>query len=382
MIAGGVAAASLLDARLRAVRGHLDRLDLDAIVVTHLPHLFYLANVRASAGILVVTPTGGSLIIDFRYRTVVKELLAAGAGPSGFRQVDVEASYEETLLRVAREAGWSRIGIEGDHLSVRRWQWLDGALEAVLLATVGIVEQIRMRKDDHEVATLRAAGAMLAPVAARVVAAVGAGCSERDIAACIERALRDAGFERPAFDPIVAGGPNGALPHAQPTDRRLAAGDLVILDFGGVHQGYCVDLSRTVCVGRAGAEALRLYEAVRAGRAAALDAVRPGIRASGVDAAAREVLAERGLAEAFGHSTGHGLGLELHELPRIGRPRTESDAGPQDTEDPLLLPGMVFTVEPGVYVPGVGGVRIEDDVLVTDDGYEMLTRVPDDLRVC
>ncbi|MCY4659706.1 MAG: M24 family metallopeptidase [Acidobacteria bacterium] len=378
----GLAPAARLDARLRAVRGELARLGLEALVVTHLPHLFYLANIRSSAGMLVVTPTDAQLLIDFRYRTVVSEALASGVGPSGLRRVDVDGSYEEALRRVAREAGWERMGVEADHLSVRRWQWLEGSLPAALAATVGLVERIRMRKDDDEVATLRAAGDLLAPVAARVLDSVAVGRSERELAARIEQALRDGGFERPAFDSIVAGGPNSALPHAQPTGRRLAAGDLVLLDFGGVHHGYCVDLSRTVCVGRAGTEAQRLHQAVLAAQAAALAAIRPGIRASAVDAAAREVLAGLGLAEAFGHSTGHGLGIELHEAPRIGRPRVDGEAAAADTEDPLLSPGMVFTVEPGVYVPEVGGVRIEDDVLVTEDGYEMLTRVPNDLRVC
>ena len=378
----GLAAAPRLDARLRAVRGELTGLGLDALVVTHVPHLFYLANVRASAGMLVVTPADAQLLIDFRYRTVVTELLAAGAGPSGLRRVDVEGSYEETFRRVAREAGWRRIGFEADHLSVRRWQWLDGSLRSALAATVGLVERIRMRKDDQEIATLRAAGERLAPVAARVLDSVAAGRSERELAARIEQALREAGFERPAFDAIVAGGPNSALPHAQPTGRRLVPGDLVVLDFGGVHHGYCVDLSRTVCVGRADAQAHRLHGAVRAAQGAALAAIRPGVRASAVDAAARKVLAGLGLSEAFGHSTGHGLGIELHELPRIGRPRVEGDAETADTEDLLLSSGMVFTVEPGVYLPDIGGVRIEDDVLVTEDGYEMLTRVPSELRVC
>ena len=383
MIVGeGLAAPPRLDARLRAVRGELGRRGLDALVVTHLPNLFYLANVRASAGMLVVTPADAHLLVDFRYRTVVSELQAAGAGPPGLRRVDVEASYEEALCRVAREAEWGRIGIEAEHLSVRRWQWLERSLPAALDATVGLVEGSRTRKDDHEIATLRAAGERLSQVAARVLDAVAVGRSEREVAADIEQALRDAGFERPAFDSIVAAGANSALPHAQPSGRRLAGGDLVVLDFGGVHHGYCVDLSRTVCVGRAGTEARRLHEAVRAAQAAALAAIRPGVRASAVDSAAREVLAGLGLGEAFGHSTGHGLGIELHEAPRIGKPRVEGEAGAAEREDPLLTPGMVFTVEPGVYLPGIGGVRIEDDVLVTDAGYELLTRVPNELRVC
>ena len=183
----------------------------------------------------------------------------------------------------------------------------------------------------------------------------------------IETAMREAGFCRPAFETIVASGPNSALPHARPTDRRIQTGDPTVLDFGGVYDGYCVDLTRTVQLGAAPAALGRLYEAVAEAQQAAIDAVRPGALASAIDAAARSVLERYGLAEAFGHGTGHGIGLEVHEDPRIGRliPRTPDHA---------VEAGMVFTIEPGAYVPGVGGVRIEDDVLVTEGGCEILTR--------
>jgi Xaa-Pro aminopeptidase len=186
------------------------------------------------------------------------------------------------------------------------------------------------------------------------------------VAADIDSALRRGGFERPAFDTIVASGPNSARPHARPGKRALRPGDWVLLDFGGVYDGYCVDLSRTVRLGRGDAEFGRVFEAVAEAQRAAIATVRPGIRASAVDAAAREVLGRHGLAEVFGHGTGHGLGLEVHEEPRIGRPLEGSD-------DVLLAPGMVFTVEPGAYLDGIGGVRIEDDVLVTDTGCDVLT---------
>ncbi len=185
--------------------------------------------------------------------------------------------------------------------------------------------------------------------------------------------LRDGGFERPAFDTIVAAGPNAALPHAHPGERMLSEGDLVVLDFGGVHDSYCVDLTRTVVVGRASPRAREVYEAVLAAHDAAIAAVAPGRSPFDIDAAARGVLAGRGMAEAFGHGTGHGLGIEVHEDPRVSRRR------PDDPDADPVEPGMVFTIEPGAYFPGWGGVRIEDDVVVTGQGSDVLTDVTTEL---
>jgi Xaa-Pro aminopeptidase len=227
-----------------------------------------------------------------------------------------------------------------------------------------------MVKDRTEIAAFREAASRLSAVARRVLSdIVRIGRSERDVAADIDYAMRQGGFERPAFDTIVASGPNSALPHARPGPRILAAGDGVVLDFGGVYDGYCVDLTRTVQLAPGDSAFEALFEAVRAAQAAAIAAVRPGVKASAVDGAARDVLAGRGLGDAFVHGTGHGLGLEIHEAPRIGK------AGGSEPDEALVA-GMVFTVEPGAYVPGLGGVRIEDDVLVTEDGCEVLTDVP------
>jgi len=184
--------------------------------------------------------------------------------------------------------------------------------------------------------------------------------------------MRAAGFERQAFDTIVGSGPHSALPHYRAGERVLTSGDLVVLDFGGVLDGYCCDLTRTVSIGPPSPEARRLYTAVYDAHQAAIAAIRPGVESTAVDAAARSVLESRGLGEAFGHGTGHGLGLNVHEEPRITRPRSDVPAVP-------LVPGMVFTVEPGAYLAGFGGVRIEDDVLVTETGCEVLTSVPREL---
>ena len=196
-----------------------------------------------------------------------------------------------------------------------------------------------------------------------------------DIALAVDWRIRKAGFSKTAFDTIVAAGPNAALPHAKPGERKLVEGDLVVLDFGGVYDSYCVDLTRTVTVGKASERAREVYEAVLEAHDRAIACVRPGESRFAIDAAARDTLGRYGLAEAFGHGTGHGLGIEVHEDPKVTRRRPED---PVDTvgQDEAVAAGMVFTIEPGAYLPGWGGVRIEDDVLVTEDGVETLTDAP------
>jgi Xaa-Pro aminopeptidase len=253
-----------------------------------------------------------------------------------------------------------------------------------LAPTEGIVEHARARKDPFEIATLREAARRLSAVAASVVQDVQRGRTEREVAQAIDSRLRHGGFDKLAFDTIVASGPNAALPHAEPGERRLIEGDLVVLDFGGVYDSYCVDLTRTVSVGTAGPRARDVYAAVLEAHGCAVAAIAPGRLAADIDAAARDALGRHGLAEAFGHGTGHGLGIEVHEAPRITRRRPVAASGGSaspgrhdDNEE--VAAGMVFTIEPGAYFPGWGGVRIEDDVLVTEDGVELLTGGPREL---
>jgi Xaa-Pro aminopeptidase len=367
-----------LAARHRATRIRLTALDLEGLVVTNPTSIRYLSNHVGSAGTLVITHSDVHLLIDFRYQESVRSLQASDAACPGLRIWPVPASYDEALIDMLSEQGMpAKVGIEAAHLTVARREWLERTTVSRGLAlswksTERVIEQSRLVKDASEVATLRDAAARLTFVAEKAFQAVRPGAMEREVAAAIETALRSAGYERPAFDTIVASGPNAALPHYRAGLRILTPGDLVVLDFGGVLDGYCSDLTRTVSVGAPTADALRLHAAVRDAQRAAIEAVKPGVPATSVDAAARRLLESRGLGDAFGHGTGHGLGLDIHEEPRVGPPRSHS-ASVQ------LEPGMVFTIEPGAYVPGMGGVRIEDDVLVTGDGCEVLTSVPREL---
>jgi Xaa-Pro aminopeptidase len=354
--------SALLAVRQARLRQRVDTLHLDAIVVTCAPNIRYLSNHSGSSGVLVITPDSARLLVDFRYREAVQLLQQSPSACPGLVVQDVPASYDEALLDGLRDMGASIVGFEAAHVSVathERWRKMAETrqLNLTFTATDAVVEGARAVKDRFEIATLREAAARLTSVAAMVLDAIRAGETERAIAGTIDSAIRHAGYERSAFDTIVASGPNAA------------DGDLVVLDFGGVLDGYCCDLTRMVSIGAPSSEAQRLYDSVYDAHQAAIAAIRPGVQSAAVDTAARSLLEARGLGEAFGHGTGHGLGLDVHELPRITRARP-------DVASVALEAGMVFTVEPGAYVPGFGGVRIEDDVVVTEHGCEVLTAVP------
>jgi Xaa-Pro aminopeptidase len=368
----------LVSARLARVRSHVHAAAVDALVVTHLPNIRYLTGFAGTAGALVLFPRACVLVVDFRYLTVARDV-TSGLGSLVLVET-FERSYDEAIVDVIRREGARRIGIEAAYLPVARFNAISAALAVgaplpldsphpapTLVPTERIVERARIVKDAKEIDALREGGRRLAAIAGRLTEWARPGRTELDVAADIESAMRDAGFSRPAFDTIVAAGPNSALPHARPGRRRLETGDATVLDFGGVYAGYSVDVTRTVQLGPASESLQRLYRAVSEAHNSAIGAVRPGVAASAIDAAARGVLERHGLGGAFGHGTGHGLGLEVHEEPRIARPSPH-------LPDTVVEPGMVFTIEPGAYVPGLGGVRIEDDVLVTPDGCEILTK--------
>jgi Xaa-Pro aminopeptidase len=355
---------------------------VDALLVTHPPNLRYLVGFDGSLGALLVSAGGSTLVVDGRYITSASARAATTPGLENLRIELADRSLEEAVARVVMgSAGIFNLGVEAAAISLSRFDRLShtlGMAEAAgdlsaprLRATEHLVERARMVKDDGEVATLRDAARRLSGVAAAVMSDVRAGRTEHEVAADIDATIRRAGFERSAFETIVASGPNSALPHARPGGRTLQPGDGVVLDFGGVYDGYCVDLTRTVQLAPLSEEFGRLFDAVSAAHAAAIRAVAPGVPASSIDRAARLVLEGLGLAEYFVHGTGHGLGLEVHEEPRLTKP------GSTQTDE-TLMPGMVFTIEPGVYVPGLGGVRIEDDILVVRQGCEVLTDMPID----
>ena len=403
--------------RLARLAGEIQSRELDAFVVTEPHNITYLTGFRGSSGILVVSAKAGlsnvasakvDLLADGRYHQAVREGLRDGRlGP--VELVAIERRYDRALGECLAARGCRRVGLESSHVTVatlEAWRRVAPAVEWVPIDA--LVEGHRTIKDESEIATLRAGARAISDVARALPEHVTPGRTELDVARAIDRALERAGFSAPAFPTIVASGPNSALPHARPTDRRLAAGDLVLLDFGGVLDGYCVDLTRMAAVPPVASSLLALFDAVRDAQVAAFAAVRSGVAASMVDKAARDVLEARGYGKAFVHSTGHGLGLDVHEAPRIGRapdsddstaadgPAEQPAAGTADKqpvvkepvvkepvvkEKDMLAAGMVCTIEPGAYLDGLGGVRLEDDVLVMADGCEVLTTAPRALMV-
>src|SRR5262245_56688722 len=407
------APTAALKERHRIIREALAIARLDALVVTSLPNILYLTNFTGSSAIVIIDAERIQFLTDFRYRTAIADTEGRGHQCPDLDLVVVEGSYDASLAATLNGSPWRRVGFEASHTTVARHAWLESAIRAAasggesptrenepvppiqpippippvppippirsigqisLIPTDQIVERARVRKDPYEIETLREAARRLSQVARGVAGGVRRGRSERAVASAIDWRIRDAGFERSAFDTIVASGPHAALPHARPSERTITEGDLVVLDFGGVYDSYCVDLTRTVVVGKAGERVRELYDAVREARNCAVAAVAPGRSRFEIDAAARDLLTARGFGDAFGHGTGHGLGIEVHENPRITRRRPDVDA-----QDEAVAAGMIFTIEPGAYLPGWGGVRIEDDVLVTDGGVEVLTDVTTDL---
>jgi Xaa-Pro aminopeptidase len=365
--------------RLARAAAALRTAGVDALVVSHLPNLRYLSGLEATAGTGLLTADGClHLLVDPRSEAAASARVAEVGADVLAAVPTAEVSAPVRIARHATGEGARRLLLESRALSVHDARQLQRALIGahwtgeLLDDPLDLIEDLRRVKDAQELALLREGGTRLS-AAARGILADGVarpGRTELEVAAEIDARVRAEGFSRAAFDTIVASGPRSAFPHARPTARRLEAGEVVVLDFGGVYGGYCVDLTRTVCLGHPSSEVDRQYHAVRAAQQAGCAAVRPGVLPTDVDRAARQVLEAAGLGEAFGHGTGHGLGLEVHEAPRLARPR------PEDAAQPPLEAGVACTIEPGAYVTGRAGIRIEDDVVVTADGHERITDVP------
>jgi Xaa-Pro aminopeptidase len=348
--------------RQKTLREHLATTRFDALLISHLPNIRYLCGFTGSAGLLLVEEGGSVFFTDVRYDTQAREevkrakVIIAPKAP-------LTAAGEWIAARRAKTRGWT-IGIEADHLTVSERKRLADLLPSKVRLGGGLslVDRARMVKDEEELCRIRAAVKLGASLFDRALEVLRPGVKESDVAAEMEYAARRAGAEEMSFPTIIAAGVRSALPHGRASEQPIPACGFVVCDFGVILAGYCSDQTRTVWIGPVPGEARRAYEAVREAQQAAIEAVRPGSRVGDVDAAARKVLRKAGLARFFTHSTGHGVGLEIHEAPRVATGQQE-----------VLRPGMVITIEPGVYFPGKWGVRIEDMVAVNQGGCEVLT---------
>jgi Xaa-Pro aminopeptidase len=346
--------------RLAALIDGLTAAHVDGLLVTSLPNIRYLTGFSGTSALLFVTPRLTLLVTDFRYQTqVVQEV-----GELARVTIESQSLWTGLWQQLAQLPHVQVAGFESAHLLHRDFQrLLEGGSRWQWRPTVDLVETLRERKDAVEVAFIEQAADVATHALEQLLSTVAVGMSEFEVAGTLEKALRDAGSEGFPFPSIVASGPRSALPHARSSDRRVNRGDFLLLDFGAEAGGYCADLTRTVVMGSASDEQRAVYEVVRVANERAVAAVRPGMTGRDADAVARGYIERCGYGDLFGHSLGHGLGLEVHEAPRLAR-----------TSEGALPEGAVVTIEPGVYRPGWGGVRIEDDVHLSPDGARVLTR--------
>ena len=345
--------------RLSALADGLTTAHLDGLLITSLPNIRYLTGFSGSSALLFISARDVLLITDFRYQTQV----AGEVGDLARVSIEPQSLWTGLWQQLSQLPSLEVVGFESGHSLHRdfqrlleagaRWQWRP---------TTDVVEALRERKDPGELALIQAANGIATRALERTVPQLRVGMTELEVAGTLEKALRDEGSEGFPFPSIVASGPRSALPHARSSARRVEAGDFLLLDFGAETGGYCADVTRTFVMGHAAPEQREIYEVVRTANQNAAQGVRAGMTGRDADAIARDYIEQRGYGDLFGHSLGHGLGLEVHEAPRLAR-----------TADGALAEGAVVTIEPGIYRPGWGGVRIEDDVFLGSDGPKILT---------
>ncbi len=358
-------------ARIPKLRLALADAGCDALLVTRMVNVRYLTGFTGSAALVLVLPDEVVFATDGRYRDQSAQELAASGVEARVEVGLTSAEQQEHLQRHVK--GIARLGLEAESVTwgqQRRFaaEWFP---DAELVPTEGLVEELRRVKDAGEVERMAAAAAAADAALEVVRPKLASGLTEREVAVELDFEMRRHGASGSSFDTIVASGPNGARPHHRPTERRIEPGELVVIDFGAVVDGYCSDMTRTLCVGEPrSTTARRMVDVVAESQRAGVAAVRSGTEAKAVDEACRALIAEAGWGDAFLHGTGHGVGLEIHEAPRVS-----------STSGDTLVAGHVVTVEPGVYLPEHGGVRIEDTVVVLDDGCRVLTNASKELVV-
>jgi len=347
-----------MNVRINLLRETLGRRRLSSLLVTSPPNIRYLCGFTGSSGWLLVTGSRASFITDGRYTTQAREEVSAD-------EIRIaRGSMAGELDKALARSGIRVLGVEGEHMTLAQADVIRRTTGRAVRPVNGCVAALRERKEQEEIRLLTRSARLAERAFLDIKPMIRVGAVEKDIAAALAAALKTRGESDLPFDPIVASGPRAALPHARPGKRKIRSGELVIVDWGGSYRGYRSDMTRTFVVGRPRGEAVLIYDIVHRAQRAAVKAVTPGSALRAVDRAARDVIRRAGKGEFFSHGTGHGIGIDVHESPSV----SAQASGCLDT-------GMVITIEPGVYVPGFGGVRIEDMVAVTPQGGRRLTRL-------
>lgn len=350
----------MVEARIQSLRNQLHQENIDALLVTYPVNRRYITGFTGSSGYALITVDQTILITDARYRIQSQQ-----EAPS-WSVIIHEGSMIKAIADQCRLLGVHSLAFEAEYVTVQMYHELKENAPSIYLYPVqGWLEKLRMRKSPKEIQSIRQAAAIVDGAFEALITELRPGMTELEVATRIEVLLRERGASSSSFQTIVASGERSALPHGQASTKVLEKGDLIILDFGAWYQGYTSDLTRTVVLGVADEKQKEIYEIVFEAQKRAIESITPGRTGRQVDRAARDWIDSHGYGDHFGHATGHGIGLEVHEAPTLRK-----------TSDDLLQEGMVITIEPGIYLPGVGGVRIEDDVLVTSSGREVLTKAP------
>jgi Xaa-Pro aminopeptidase len=352
----------LIAERLKAIRPLIEAAGVDALIITNPVNRLYLSGFTGSSGLLLISNEQAFLVTDFRYIEQAKNQSV------GFKIIRQHEELYPGLSDTVKQAGWTKVGFETKHLTYNVYSEMEEKLPVEMVPVEGIVEKLRMVKNAEELAIMTRGAAIIDKAFDYLLKIIRPGMTERELALELEIYLLRKGAEERSFKFIVASGLRGALPHGTASDKVMEKGELVTIDFGAVFEGYATDMTRTIALGIPGQLQCDIYNLVYKAQAEARAAVAPGIRTKEIDSTARVIIEESGYGEYFGHGLGHGIGLETHEAPNVNQ-----------RSDTLLEPGMVITVEPGVYLPGLGGVRIEDMVSVTADGVKLLTDSPREL---
>lgn len=350
--------------RVERLRKLLQQYDLEALFVTNAVNRRYLSGFTGSSGYLLITQQDAILFTDFRYRE------QAPQQAKDYRVIEHQADAAQTIAETLKELGVTKLGFEQHDVSFADYQSYQSKLGVTLVPADKLIEQLRMVKDETEVQLIETACELVDRTFEHMLGFIKPGMTERDVALELEFYMRANGADGPSFSTIVVSGVRSSLPHGAPTDKVLEKGDFVTLDFGAYMNGYCSDITRTVIIGEPTARHREIYDIVLEAQLTALERIKPGMTGKEADAIARDLITSRGYGDYFGHGLGHGLGMEIHEEPRLSK-----------TGAFVLEPGMIVTVEPGIYIPGFGGVRIEDDVVVTETGVRRLTKSSKQLEV-
>lgn len=350
--------------KLQKLRQALKDQNVAALLITNPYSRRYMTGFTGTAGAALISEDKAFFVTDFRYTE------QANAQIEGFEIIEQTATLVDALAEVIKAEGYETVGFEKDAVTYAEFERYKAAFDAKLVPTSGLVEKIRLIKSDDEITIIKQACQIADEAYEHILSFIKPGLTELEVSNELESFMRSKGATSSSFDIIVASGTRSALPHGVATSKVIETGDFVTLDFGAYYNGYVSDVTRTLAVGEPSDQLKEIYQVVLDSQLLALEKIKPGMTGIEADAIARDYIASKGYGKAFGHSLGHGIGLEVHEGP-----------GLSSRSDVVLEPGMVITIEPGIYLPGIGGVRIEDDALVTENGVEKLTHTSKELVI-